>query len=221
MPAAERHPLAGRFIVLDGGEGCGKSTQLHRLHETLCSEVDICCVRDPGSTLIGERVRDLLLDPNSDMTMRAEMLLYMAARAQLVVETIRPALLDRKLVLCDRFISSTLAYQAGGDGLTATDIEQVGDVAVGGCWPDLTIILDVPTEVAQARVVPKYVPLFADADDAGDKDRIERRPAAYHRAVRQRFLELAQRHPQNHVVVDASQAVEQVTADVLDVVRRL
>jgi len=218
MPG-DAHPLSGRFIVLDGGEGCGKSTQLRRLSEALEGEgARLCRVRDPGGTPAGERIRDLLLDPTTQLAMRAEMLLYMASRADLVPGIIEPALADGQVVLADRFVSSTLAYQLGGDGLTFEEIGAVARVATAGRMPDLTILLDVPTDVAQARVVPKYVPMF-DADADGDKDRIERRPLDYHRRVRDNYLALAEREPGRHVVIDASADVDAVAAGVRETLR--
>ena len=219
MPTDDRHPLAGRFVAFDGGEGCGKSTQIHKLRDALTPELAVEMIRDPGSTFVGERVRHLLLDPESEMGMRCEMLLYTAARAQLVEETIGPALEAGHLVLSDRFVSSTLAYQLGGDGLTADEIEAVGRIATAGRMPDLTIILDVPTDVAQARVVPKFVAMFEDADAPGDKDRIERRPAEYHRRVRENFLAQACRHPECYAVVDAARSIDEVASDVRSLVR--
>src|SRR5579884_3585347 len=123
--------LRGRFIVLDGTEGSGKSTQIKLLHEALESAgLNVLAVRDPGSTRIGEQIRAILLDPaHREMSMRTEMLLYMSARAQMKAELIAPALDAGKTVLCDRFVSSTLAYQLGGDGLTADEIRAVADVA--------------------------------------------------------------------------------------------
>src|SRR3712207_6098423 len=125
--------LAGKFIVFDGTEGCGKSTQARLLQERLAREGrpgpdDVVLVRDPGTTRIGEQVRAILLNPeNDEMAMRCEMLLYMAARAQMLNERIGPALAAGKLVLSDRFVSSTLAYQLGGDGLTADEIRRVAE----------------------------------------------------------------------------------------------
>ena len=221
MPDWKR--LAGKFIVLDGGEGCGKSTQARRLlaflHET--HGLPAAFVRDPGSTKIGEQVRAVLLDPANDaMTVRCETLLYMAARAQMLAEVIGPALERGEVVICDRFVSSTLAYQlAGSDELIREDVLDVARVAVGGRWPDLTILLDAPVEVSQGRVQPKYVPLFADAGDLADptKDRIERRPVEYHRRVRDGFLDQARRLPRSYAVLDATKGPDAVFADLLGV----
>jgi dTMP kinase len=217
-----RH-LSGKFIVFDGGEGCGKSTQAEMLKTALESAGSVVkLVRDPGSTRIGEKIRELLLNPeNTEMNMRCEMLLYMAARAQLMHETIRPALDAGEVVLSDRFISSTLAYQLDGDGLTAADIRAVGDIAVHGRWPDLTILLDVPLEVSRARVRPKFT-LFPDDPQAGmEMDRIEQRSAEYHEKVRQNYLRQAKDHHRKYKVIDASRTPEQVFADVTAAVEAL
>jgi dTMP kinase len=212
--------LRGKFIVFDGNEGCGKSTQARRVYDHLVRmNVPALLVRDPGTTRIGEEIRQMLLDPqNTDMSMRAEMLLYMAARAQMMQEIIAPALREGRCVLSDRFISSTLAYQLGGDGLTAEQILAVGDVAIGGRWPDLTILLDLPVELSSQRVKPKFV---AADSNAGQKDRIEMRSDEYHQRVRQNYLRQASENPSAYRVVDASRDVDAVAADVWRVVTEM
>ena len=216
--------LRGRFIVLDGGEGCGKSTQARKLYHFLQPHLPVTLVRDPGTTDIGEKIRAILLDPaNDEMGMRCEMLLYMAARAQMMAEIIHPALKRDEVVLCDRFVSSTLAYQLGGDGLSGEEIAAVGEVAIRGRWPDLTLIFDLPVEQSQARVRPKFVPLFAGTGDLPDpgKDRIEQRPIEYHRRVRQNYLDQAQSSPDRYAVIDASPDPDRVFSEVLSAVGRL
>lgn len=205
--------LRGKFIVLDGNEGCGKSTQARMALERLVGAgVAAMLVRDPGTTRIGEQIRQILLNPqNTDMSMRCEMLLYMAARAQMMKEIILPALDEGKTVLSDRFISSTLAYQLGGDGLTAAEIRAVGDMAISGRWPDRTILLDLPVELSSQRVRPKF---GATTDAGGEKDRIELRPDEYHRRVRENYLQQARDNPGAYRVIDASRPVEAVHADV-------
>ncbi len=195
--------LAGRFIVLDGPEGCGKSTQARLLGDRLAAlGAAVALVRDPGTTRIGEQIRAILLDPaHGEMGMRCEMLLYMAARAQMVAQTILPALRSGKVVICDRFVSSTLAYQVGGDGLTDRHIRAIGDVAIGGRWPDLTLILDMPVEQSFARM-------------QRDKDRIEQRSLAYHEQVRRNYLRQARSDPRRYAVIDAARPVDQVQASV-------
>jgi dTMP kinase len=192
-------PSPGRFIVLDGNEGCGKSTQARLLHERLLSQqIPAILVRDPGTTPIGERIRAILLDPQSrEMAMRCEMLLYMSARAQLMEQMILPALNAGKTVICDRFVSSTLAYQLGGDGLTAAEIRAVADVAIKGRWPDLTIILDMPHDASMARVKRA-------------RDRIEQRPLEYHEQVRKNYLAQVRDFPEGYRLVSAQGTIEEV-----------
>jgi dTMP kinase len=200
--------IQGKFIVFEGGEGCGKSTQaqlLKQVFEEAGSRVLL--VRDPGSTAIGEMIRAILLNPENDqMSMRCEMLLYMAARAQMMHETILPALEAGAMVISDRFVSSTLSYQLGGDGLTKNEIEETAEMAIKGRWPDLTIILDMPPEHSLARVKRA-------------KDRIELRPPAYHQQVRRNYLAQAAEMPDRFRVIAADRTLEQVHADVLAAVQ--
>ncbi len=200
--------LRSKFLVLDGPEGAGKSTQMHMLQTRLEAEgAQVAIFRDPGSTRIGERIRAILLNPDhSEMSMRCEMLLYMAARAQMLQQNILPALRQGQVVISDRFVSSTLAYQLGGDGLTADEIRRVADIAISGRWPDLTLVLDVPVEISEARVRPKFS-LFPEDPSAGLKlDRIEQRPTEYHRQVRRNYLSQAELMPEHYRVIDASPA---------------
>jgi dTMP kinase len=195
----------GTFIVLDGTEGSGKSTQARLLHERLQRELGaerILLVRDPGTTRIGEHIRSVLLNPdNAEMNMRCEMLLYMAARAQMMAEVILPALAEGKTVLCDRFVSSTLAYQLGGDGLSADEIRAVADIAIRGRWPDLTVLLDMPARSSLARVKRAM-------------DRIEQRPMEYHEQVRRNYIAQAEADPDHYRVVPADRDPQAVHADV-------
>jgi dTMP kinase len=207
----------GVFVVLDGTEGCGKSTQSRMLRDRLQgggvvgggAGRGVLLVRDPGTTRIGEQVRSILLNPDhAEMNMRCEMLLYMAARAQMMGEVILPALAAGDVVVCDRFVSSTLAYQLGGDGLTEGDIRSVADVAIRGRWPDLTVLLDMPAGASLARV-------------NREKDRIERRPIEYHERVRQNYLAQAAAEPARNRVVRADRDVQAVHEDVWAAVQPL
>lgn len=196
--------LRGRFVVFDGPDGSGKSTQFRRFIEW-CHErgVPITEVREPGGTMIGEQIRHVLLDPaNESMAMRCEMLLYMASRAQLFQERILPALERRELVLADRFTSSTLAYQGTAGGLPVDDILAVGKVATGNRWPDLTLIFDVDEHIAASRLSPLL-------------DRIEQRGAEFHRKVREGYLRQCRDFPDRYRALDASKAADAVFADVL------
>lgn len=200
--------LEGRFLVFDGPDGSGKSTQFVRFSRH-CHDAGlaVCEVREPGGTNIGEQIRHVLLDPaNTEMSLRCEMMLYMASRAQLIEEKIRPALQRGALVLADRFISSTLAYQGTAGGMTAEEILSVGRVAIGDHWPDLTVIFDVDERTAASRLNPLL-------------DRMERKGAEFHQRVRRGFLEQARHMPHRYLVIDASRDPETVFASLLDGVR--
>jgi len=184
--------LRGRFIVFDGPDGSGKSTQFERLKALAkANGLAVCEVREPGGTAIGEAIRDILLDPRYDMMdLQCEMMLYMASRAQLVTEKIQPAKQRGELVLADRFISSTLAYQGTAGGMDAADILKVGQVAIGHAWPDLVVVFDVDEATAAHRLNPLL-------------DRMEQKGADYHRRVRQGYLDQAADDPEGHLVIDA------------------
>lgn len=206
--------LAGRFIVFDGPDGSGKSTQFRRLLDAAgAAGVAVCEVREPGGTNVGERIRQILLDPvHSEMALRCEMMLYMASRAQLVEERIRPAMARGELVLADRYVSSTLAYQGAAGGLPREEIIAVGHAACGtpgtpgACWPDLTVIFDVDEATASTRLNPLL-------------DRMERKGAEFHRRVRQGYLDQAKREPERYAVIDASVDPDSVTARLLAALR--
>jgi len=203
-------PDTGLFIVFDGSEGCGKTTQVSLLKQRLEAQGrSVLLVRDPGTTRIGEQIRTILLNPDHDeMAMRCEMLLYMAARAQMMAETILPALAEGKTVISDRFVSSTLAYQLGGDGLTAADIRAVADIAIRNRWPDLTLILDMPVKTSMARV-------------RRAKDRIEQRPMAYHEEVRRNYLSQAASDPQRYKIINADREITDVQEQIWSAVTSL
>jgi len=191
--------LAGRFLVFDGPDGSGKTTQFGRFARA-CREagLEVCEVREPGGTSIGEQIRQILLDPkNEAMSLRCEMMLYMASRAQLLEERIRPALAMRSVVLADRFISSTLAYQGTAGGMSQEEILAVGRVAIGAVWPDLTVIFDVDERAASSRLNPLL-------------DRMELRGSEFHKRVRNGYLAQANAQPDKYCVIDASPDADQV-----------
>ena len=193
--------LPGRFIVFDGPDGSGKSTQFQAVAKVAqAAGIETVEVREPGGTPIGEKIRAVLLDPaNSEMVTRCEMLLYMASRAQLMEERILPALARGAFVLADRFISSTLAYQGSAGGLARQDILSVGDIAIGGRWPDLVVVFDVDWKTAQSRM-------------ARALDRMEQKDVEYHRRVREGYLEQARSQPDKYLVVDSTAQPEVVFA---------
>lgn len=193
--------MSGAFITVEGIEGCGKTTQMKLLGDRLEEAgTQVERLREPGGTAIGEAIRTILLDANHDaMAPVAELLLYEAARAQLVRERIRPAVEAGRIVLCDRFADSTTAYQGAGRELAIDMVLAMHHVAVQGMWPDLTILIDVPVETGLARIKA-----------CKRSDRIEQEPPAFHERVRNGFLRLAEKEPGRISVVDGTQPVEAV-----------
>ncbi len=192
----------GRIIALEGGEGSGKSTQAALLAKRLGAEV----TREPGGTEVGERIRELVLDPAvAGLDGRAETLLMAAARAQLVAEVIGPTLLAGRWVVTDRFSGSTLAYQGHGRGLDAGGLRRVLSWATAGTWPDLNVLLEVRPEVAAAR-------------KSQDPDRLEAEDGAFHQRVAAGYRHLAGADPEHWVVVDGEGTEEEVAARVAEVV---
>lgn len=196
------------FVSIDGGDGAGKSTQCELLCRWLRqSGHQVVACRDPGSTLLGEAVRNILLDRHDlDIRRRSEMLLYMAARAQMAEQIIRPALEEGKIVVADRYLLANVAYQGYGGGLDVEELWEVGRVATAGLMPELTIVLDLPSESAAARMV-------------GEPDRMERQGSEFHARVRLGFLAEAARRRDQIVVVDAARPVDRVQTDVRDAVK--
>jgi dTMP kinase len=195
------------FFSIDGGDGTGKSTQAELLCQWLRQQGDdVVMCRDPGSTPLGEAVRSILLDRHDlHIHRRSEMLLYMAARAQMVEELIRPALEQGKTVVSDRYLLANVVYQGYGGGLDLATLWEVGRAATGGLMPDLTIVLDVPAQVAAARI-------------ARPLDRMEQQGAAFHARVREGFLAEAARSPEKIVIVDAARAIQEVQAEIRSIV---
>ncbi|MCP3693917.1 MAG: dTMP kinase [Planctomycetaceae bacterium] len=197
------------FISFDGVDGVGKSTQAAQFVEWLQEQGhQVLRCRDPGSTDLGERLRTLVLkDTKISIAAGSEMLLYMAARAQLVSEVIQPALASGKVVVSDRFLLANVVYQGHAAGLDPQDIWDVGGVATGGLEPDLTVVLDMPLEKAVGRI-------------GRELDRMEARGLEFLEKVRQGFLREAERSPERIVVVNADQDIPQVQHDIRQVASR-
>ena len=206
----------GKFITFEGGEGCGKSTQVKRLKEALEHEgVETVLTREPGGTWLSEEIRRLIKDQETDAPCdRSELLLFLAARAQLVKNVIRPALETGKWVLSDRFSDSTLAYQGYGRGLPLDDLRQMNDFACEGLKPDLTLLLDVAPETAAARMRGR------EAATATTADRIERAGDEFHARLRAGFAALAKAEPERIVTIDANGTPDEVWEDVWKSMRR-
>jgi len=196
------------FITLEGIDRAGKSTQAARLTDALGPEAVL--VREPGGTEAGERMRSLLKDPDVELDPRAELLLFCAARAELVARVIRPALDDGADVVCDRFIDSTVVYQGIGRGLGAENVERLNALAVGETVPDVTVLLRIEPEAALDRGQQR---LAAGAEDGSD--RFEAEGIGFQRTIAAAYDELAKRNPERIAVVDAAGEVDEVHAEVL------
>ncbi len=206
--AALVRALAGRFVVFEGPDGSGKSTQFERFVR-LADGIGLpcCTVREPGGTSVGERIRDVLLDPAlAGMGVRCETLLYMASRAELVERCVIPALQRGEMVLADRFVSSTLAYQGAAGGVPASEISAVARLATRGLVPDIVVVFDIDEESAAKRLSPLL-------------DRMEAKGSAFHRSVRAGYLDQVKADPSRYLLVDASKTADQVWADLLDALR--
>lgn len=209
--------MASGVIVLEGIEGVGKTTQLQHLLRLLQSRGAVANVlREPGGTPAGDIIRRLLLDPASELDERTEALLFMASRAQLVADVIRPALSRNEFVLLDRFFLSTYAYQAAGRGLPEDEVRSANALATGGLIPDLTLLLDLPPGAALARAARR-----------SSHDRIEQSGAEFYARVREAFVEFSssawqQRHPEagQIVLIDAGGAEEVVARRIAETVAR-
>jgi dTMP kinase len=191
--------MAGLFVSLEGIDRSGKTTQARLLADALGAGAVV--VREPGGTPVGERVRELLKDPEVEIAPEAETLLFAAARAELVGRVIRPALERGEVVICDRFLDSSLAYQGAARGLGLEEVARVNELATGGLVPDLTILLTIDPDRAAAR--------------AGEPDRFEGEGHALQRAVGEGYERIAAAEPGRIVRIDADRPPEQVHADVL------
>ena len=196
--------MAGLFLSLDGIDGAGKSTQVARLTEWFQQRGrQVIAPRDPGSTALGEALREILLHRQEiPLAMTAEMLLYMASRAQLVSQIIRPALAEGQVVIADRYLLANVVYQGSAGGQDVDQIWQVGQIATQGLMPDLTCVLDLPVAVAMGRLNRGL-------------DRLESRGQDYLQLVRDGFIRQAQRLGPTAVIIDASQSPDEIHARIV------
>lgn len=195
----------GLFITFEGGDACGKTTQLPLVEQWLSERgVPLVRTREPGGTPLGQQLRNLVMHGPDDVDPRCEALLYAADRAYHVATVVRPALLAGKVVLQDRYFDSSVAYQGAARSLGAQEITDLNLWASGGLTPDVTVLLDLDPQVALSR-------------HAGQLDRLEAEPLAFHQRVREQYLELARQSPQRFRVVDASGSVAQVQAAIRQV----
>lgn len=197
-------PTKGTFITLEGIEGCGKTTQMTLVRDLLLSEgMEVVTTMEPGEGPIGRGIRDQLLSHHDEpLDPVAELMLYLADRAQHVTRLLGPALEGGKIVLCDRYADSTLAYQGYGRGLPLEMIDSMNDLATRGLLPDLTFLLDCPPEIGLNRIV-------------GGLDRMESQGLSFHQRVRDGYLALSKKAPERFVVIDATQPADVVFDQIL------
>jgi len=203
--------LAGLFISFEGPDGAGKTTVLSAIAEQLdtANRTDILVTREPGGNQISEAIRKIILDPqNTQMDVRTEALLYAASRRQLIQETIRPALAAGKVVLCDRFVDSSVAYQGAGRQIGEEAVYQMNQFATEGLTPDLTIYVDVPSEVGLARIKAHRQ----------NVDRLDAEALSFHKRVRAAYLRLAKKFPERIITVDATQPVADVISQAMTLI---
>ncbi len=197
----------GLFITFEGIDGCGKSSQIDRAAEYLESRgIEFIKTRDPGGTPLGCKIREILLNYDGDIASMCELFLYLADRAQHIEEKILPALEAGKVVLCDRYVDSTIAYQGYARGLDKEQILELNNIVAKGLMPDLTFVFDIIPEVACSRLGEK-------------KDRLESECSDFHRKVREGFLDLAGRFPDRIKVLDASRSIEEISEDVINKIK--
>ncbi len=194
----------GFLVTFEGGDGCGKSTQLKMFQDFLKKEnVDFIVSREPGGTPLGEEIRKILLNSNYNISSTTEFLLFSASRATHVEEIVKPALKEGKVVILDRFYDSSYTYQGYAGNLSIKDIENITEFAIQGTKPDLTFLLDLSYDEAMKRK--------AKDEKLSHLDRMERKAKEYHDKVREGYLKLAKQNPDRIVVVDASKSVEEIS----------
>lgn len=202
------------FITFEGLDGAGKSTQIERLrHKFQLQGLHVIYTREPGGTEVGDALRNIVLNPNqTGLAPRTEALLYAASRAQLLFEVIRPALKAGHMVLCDRYVDASLAYQGVGLGLTSGAVGAMNQFATEGLLPDVTFLFDLPVSESQSRV--------ANSRYGAQPDRIERRSTEYFERVRGEFLRIAREDPKRVIVLDATQSVDALEQEIWSVVEK-
>ena len=199
------------FITLEGPEGSGKTTAIQKAVDTLTQMgYEIIRTREPGGTEIAEQIRNVILDKaNTNMDPRTEALLYAASRRQHLVEKVWPALKEGKIVICDRYLDSSLAYQGGARGLGVDNVLNINLFATENTWPDLTLLFDIDPSIGLARI-------SKNADR--EVNRLDLEKLEFHNKVRNTFLELAKMFPDRYVIIDASKSVDEVAKATLDAI---
>jgi dTMP kinase len=215
-------PSRGKFITIEGLDGCGKSTQLERLATALRAQgLDVVVTREPGGTTTGEKIRHVLLDSATlGLSPWAEMALMFASRAQHLSEIILPAIHAGKIVLCDRFTDSTEAYQGGGRKLGSEPVLELHRILCGNIRPDLTILMDSEVSASVARARRRNLQKQSEGNATSDENRFEQESSAFFTRVRNAYLTIAQREMQRMVVVDARGPSDATQAQILEIVKK-
>ena len=206
--------MQGLFITVEGPDGAGKSTLIQRLEKKLLEELTVPLVRtrEPGGSEIAEKIREVILDPkNTAMDDRTEALLYAASRRQHIMEKIKPSLAEGKVVLCDRFVDSSIAYQGAGRGIGVEEVATLNRFATEDLTPDITLYLDVDAQVGLNRIASK--------NSNREKDRLELEAISFHNRVRNAYKVLLKKHPERIQLIEASQNADDVFNDAWKVVQ--
>lgn len=205
--------MSGLFITIEGPDGAGKTSLIKTLAPRLSEKmtVDLLLTREPGGIPISEKIREIILDPqHTEMDERTEALLYAAARRQHLVEKVVPAIAAGQLVLCDRFVDSSLAYQGAGRGIGMAEVASINEFACDGLVPDLTLYIDVDAETGLARI--------QKGRTTAELDRLDNESLSFHHRVREGYLKLVAENPERIVTIDGSQSIEAVCEDCLKII---
>lgn len=201
--------MKGLFITFEGADGCGKTTQMSMLSDYLKTNgYDVVLTREPGAKGLGEKVREILLNYDGEVSDRCESFLFLADRAQNIDVIVEPAIKQGKIVLCDRHIDSTVAYQGYGRGLDIERINLLNNLATNGKKPDITFVFDIDVETSMSRV-------------GKEKDRMESAGVEFHNRVRHGYLELAKKEPERIKVIDASRSIEEIHKEVVKIISEI
>lgn len=195
------------FITFEGPEGSGKTTVLQRVSEKLAQDYQLIATREPGGVPTGEEIRKVVLE-GANMDIRTEAMLFAASRREHLVEKVVPALNDNKIVLCDRYIDSSLAYQGYARGIGIEEVKQLNDFAINGLYPDLTIYLDITAEVGRDRILKNQ----------RDQNRLDKEDIAFHEKVIEGYRQIIQETPQRFTVVDATRNIDDVVNETYEII---
>lgn len=195
------------FITFEGPEGSGKTTVLNQINKLLSENYNVISTREPGGVSTGEEIRNILLD-GENIDIRTEALLFAASRREHLVEKVIPALKNNKVVLCDRYIDSSLAYQGHARGIGIEEVKKINEFAINGLYPDLTIYLDIDAEVGRERILKNQ----------RSQNRLDKETLTFHQKVIEGYKTLIKTNPERFKVVDATQSIESVVSDTYEII---